>query len=347
MGDYPKPCSSDDKNRQYGGKSQRQISAWIAVGILLSLVLLYTSPISANAASSPLVVNRTWEQHGNPGTNRENAEVDVLSPYWGPEIQTWSASIGALSELYGFHPDFIAAVIEQETASNGQSAIDGDSLVAFGIFDQATSMDQFSSGMDGLTSMARLRWGLSVLSFVVRESGGDLFTALAAYRGGWDHIGDPAARDFATRVLDSYARAMVARDGLSPDLAGRWTVAVEIRAGNVPIESMMLLGQKSGIGWRTFSEQTLYASAETDGQTYIVRAYPVPLGLTEFVDEDDSLSDVDSLETPLSGYLGEKSARRASGNPRVLLVCVTSLVRYRDQVMSPRHLLADCPQERR
>ena len=197
---------------------------------------------------------------------------------------------------------------------------------------------------DLLLPAADLRWGIAILSYVVQQSGGDLFTALAAYRGGWSNVNDPQPREFAARVLDNYGRALITRAGLSPSIAGHWTVAVEIRAGNVPADGMLVLGSRPIGALRTFAEHVVYAYADADGHLFYVRGYAIPLTLVESLPDEGDSGTADELEAPLRARLGEKTARGASSNPRVLLACLPSLTRLRGQTTTRWFAPSNCPQ---
>jgi len=282
---------------------------------------------------------RAWPGATSPGqaTAPPASPTLPLSPYWGPAIQQWAEYIGVLADAHGFHPDFIAAVIEQEmeyAAADPQSPV--NSPISIGS-EWPTTAEEL------LLPAADLRWGIAILSYVVQQSGGDLFTALAAYRGGWSHVNDPQPREFAARVLDSYGRALVARDGLSPAIAGHWTVAVEIRAGNVPADGMLVLGSRPIGGLRPFAEHVVYAYADADGHAFYVRGYAIPLSLVESVPGEGDSGLGNELEAPLRARLGEKSARAESGNPRVLLACLPSLTRLRGQTTTRWYAPSNCP----
>jgi hypothetical protein len=93
---------------------------------------------------------------------------------------------------------------------------------------------------------------------------------------------------------------------------------------------------------RTYAGHTVYAFAGQGGRAYYVRAYVVPLGLSEFVTATTSSAGVDGLEAPLRARLGEKAAR---GRPdaRVLLVCLSGLERLRGQVTTRWFAPSNCP----
>jgi len=65
-----------------------------------------------------------------------------------------------------------------------------------------------------------LRWGTGILKQILRDSGGDLFKALAAYNGGWGQIHLRVTRRYAADLLTNYARAVAVRSGLPVD--GDW-----------------------------------------------------------------------------------------------------------------------------
>ncbi len=261
-----------------------------------------------------------------------------LSPYWGPAIQPWAETIGALADGYGFHPDFIAAVMQQEIDyAASETQLPGSSPITLG--------SEWQQAAENLRlPAADLRWGIAILSYVVQQSGGDLFTALAAYRGGWSHINDPQPREFAADVLDSYGQALITRDGLSPTIAGHWTLAVDIRAGNVPAEGMMVLGNRPIGALRTFGEHVVYAYVDADGHAFYVRGYAIPLSLVESVPGEGDSGTANELEAPLRARLGEKSARAAPSNPRVILACLPSLGRLRGQTTTRWYAPSNCPQ---
>ena len=282
-----------------------------------------------------------------PAARTEDGDVSpVLSPFWEPGIQRRANLIGTLSEAYGFHPDFIAAVIQQESHGNRPMAY----LGAVGLMDLMSVGSAWRPSSEALLlPSANLRWGITILAYVVQQSGGDLFTALAAYNGGWQHVNSRLPREYAAAVLDSYARALLVRAGLSPDWAARWTVAVDIRAGNVPDESLLVLGQtplapQAVVASRAaFVRHTVYAFVDGAGHVYYVRGYVVPVGLSELVAVDPGSAGPDTLEAPLRARLGEKSAGGAAGNPRVLLACLAGLTRLRGQVTTRWYGPSDCP----
>lgn len=307
--------------------------------LLIPLLSAQTSAKDVQAAETPAADN----VHGPMVLDDSSAAGSVLSPFWGPSIQRWSDHIGALADAYGFHPDFIAAVIKHESDGEHRAVSQMGAVGLMGVMPTGPGLEWRPSSEELLTPATNLRWGMAILSYVVQQSGGDLFTALAAYNGGWEQVDSRVPREYAARVLDSYGRALIARSGLSPDIASRWTVAVEIRAGNVPTDSLLVLGARPVTGLHTFAEHTIYAFSDEDGHNYYVRGFVVPLGLSEYVDAEMKAMNLDQLEAPLRARLGEKSARSAPGNPRVLLACLPSLGRLRGQVTTRWYSPSYCP----
>jgi hypothetical protein len=270
-----------------------------------------------------------------------------LSPYWGQSIQRWSTYIAAVAEAYGFDPDFVAAIIKHESDGDHSAVSYMGAVGLMGVMPTGPGLEWRPSSDDLLTPATNLRWGMAILSYVVRQSGGDLFTALAAYNGGWDQVNSRVPREYASRVLDSYARAVVARDGVPADLAAQWTIAVEIPKGNVPTEPLMILGRQPISETRFFSEHTVFKYVDDDGHAFYVRGYAVPVGLTDMIAQEVATStDAYQLEPALLAYLGDKSSR-STGDQHVLLACLPSLTRLRGEINTRWYAPSDCPAAQR
>lgn len=274
-------------------------------------------------------------------------EPRTLSPYWRPSIQRWSGYIEALSNAYGFDPDFIAAVIKHESDGDEQVVSHMGAVGLMGVMPYGPGLEWRPLPTELLIPATNLRWGMLILSHVVQQSGGDLFAALAAYNGGWLQVNSREPRDYAAAVLDSYARAVIARNGLSPEMSARWTVAIEVPAGNVPMEDLLILGEQPVSGTRLFAEHTVYSMTDDYGRSYFVRAYIVPVGLTEIVTDSRQPDEAHSLEPSLQARLGDKAYQKAARNTRVLLVCLPSLTRLRGHVNTRWYAPSYCPSAQR
>lgn len=312
------------------------------LGLVAALFACLTgaSPTRAQSGDPPLD-----NQPPAQSTNARSVGDDMtLSPYWAPNIQRWSSYIGALADAYGFDPDFIAAVIKHE--SHGDEGVISymGAVGLMGVMPSGPGLEWRPTSSELLTPATNLRWGMTILSYIVQQSGGDLYSALAAYNGGWKQVNSRVPREYAARVLDSYARAVVARNGMSPDSATQWTIAIQIRSGNVPTEPLLILGTKPLSDLRLFAEHTVYQYADVDGHVYHIRGYAVPVGLTDLVPyTSPSSADAQTLEPALLSRLGEKGAKGAFGNDKVLLTCLPSLTRLRGAINTRWFAPSDCP----
>jgi hypothetical protein len=272
-------------------------------------------------------------------------EPALLSPYWGPNIQQWSDYIAILSAAYGFHPDFIAAVIRHESDGDHKVVSYMGAVGLMGIMPAGPGLEWRPSPEELLTPTINLRWGMAILSTIMRQSGGDVYAALAAYNGGWDQISSRGPRDYAAGVLDSFARAVVVRHGLSPEMAAQWTIAIEMEGGHVPSQTLLILGNQPLSGLHTFAAHTIYQYAdEKSGRTYYVRGYAVPVALLAAPGEDNDLfGSSGTLEEPPDVQSDQIIVKAPTHDPRVLLACLPSLERLRGYASTRWYAPSNCP----
>jgi len=191
----------------------RQVGRFLTAVFLLTFVLLLLTPTQSEA----------YAQQGREGLRRSDStpEAMLLSPIWGPTIRQWSTYITVLAETHGLDPDFIAAVVQEES----DGAIDGVSFVGavglMGVMPQGPGLEWRPTSEELVNPNVNLRWGVAILAEVVRQAGGDLASALAAYSGGWEYANSNVPRAYAASVLDNYARAVLVRNGISPDIAAQ------------------------------------------------------------------------------------------------------------------------------
>ena len=279
---------------------------------------------------------------------QQNAvEPIVISPIWEPTIQQWAPQIGILSEAYGLHPDFIAAVIKEE--SNGRK--DGVSRVGavglMGVMPASPGLEWRPPAEQLKVPSVNLRWGVSILSEVIRQSGGDLASALAAYSGGWDEAGSRVPQEYAASVLNNYGRAIAVRSGVSPDIASQWTIAIEMRRGYVTTDDLLILGEQPVSGLYTFGEHMVFDYIDQSNTAYHVIGYAVPVALVvPFGNnpvDNTAVSPPTSLELELQAKLGMTDEKIANHNPRVMLACLPSLGRLRGHASTRWFAPSYCP----
>ena len=269
----------------------------------------------------------------------------IISDIWGPAVQQWEFHIGVLSEEYGLDPDFIAAVIKEESDGDHRATSQKGAVGLMGVMPTGPGMEFRPSADDLANPAINLRWGVAILADVVRQAGGDLYAALAAYNGGWENVDDRVPRRYATSVLNNYGRAIATRNGISPDIAAQWTIAIELRHGNMPNESLLVLGPQPVSGLRTYGEHMIYDYVDSDGNAYYVKGYAVPVALVaSFETETQIFGDSDEVDASLQARLGDESGVKSDkSNPRVLLACLPSLERLRSNGSTRWFAPSDCP----
>jgi hypothetical protein len=274
----------------------------------------------------------------------EPTSNSVLSPIWGPSIQRWSSYIAVLADFYGLDPDFIAAVVKEESNGDPQVVSRVGAVGLMGVMPAGPGLEWRPPAEELENASTNLRWGVAILSEIVRQSGGDLYAALAAYSGGWSQAERGVPREYAASVLNNYGRAVAQRSGISPDIASQWTIAVEIRQRDVPNEALLVLGDQPISGLLTYGEHVIYNYIDQSGQAYFVKGYAVPVALVMPVGDDSSLpSDASSLDVQLQARLNETTIKISESNPRIIEACLPSLSRLRGRASTRWFAPSYCP----
>ena len=273
------------------------------------------------------------------------AQPPILSPVWGPNIQQWSAHIAVLADVYGLDPDFIAAVIKEESNGRVDLVSEAGAVGLMGVMPTGPGLEWRPSADDLQNPAVNLRWGVGILAEVVRQSGGDVYAALAAYSGGWMQANNRVPRAYASRVLDNYGRAVAARIGQSPDIATQWTIAVEITRGHVPAEPLLILGSQPQMGLHLLGKHIIYRSVDAAGKAYYVVAYAGPVVLAQPVNSGlaamavNQTSDLDLYPQvrPLT-----EGVKTTDNSPHVLMACLPTLDRLRGQASTRWFAPSNC-----
>jgi hypothetical protein len=265
---------------------------------------------------------------------------------WSPTIRQWSTYIGVLAEIHGLDPDFIAAVVNEE--SNGR--LDGVSTVGavglMGVMPQGPGLEWRPTTEELMKPSVNLRWGVAILAEVVRQAGGDLASALAAYSGGWERVSNNVPKAYATNVLDNYARAVLIREGISPEIAPQWTIAVEINKGYVPNESLLVLGEQPVSGLYTYTKHRVYDYVDGFGRSFFIEGYVVPVALVVPANPDPhtmSFGSGDEIDLHLQARLSDDSLKIDTSNPGIILACLPSLSRLRGIASTRWFAPSGCP----
>ena len=312
-----------------------QYGRFLTVGFMLALLLMVLNPSQTQAVGS----QRLHRTESTP-------ESILLSPMWSPTIRQWSTHIGVLAKTHGLDPDFIAAVVMEE--SNGRT--DGVSSVGavglMGVMPQGPGLEWRPTSEELLNPSVNLRWGVAILAEVVRQAGGDLASALAAYSGGWEYVNSNVPQAYAASVLDNYARAVLVRNNIPPDSAAQWTIAVELNKGYVPNEPLLILGAQPVSGLYTYAKHRVYDYVDEFGRSYFINGYVVPVALVVPAETDpssQSFSSGNQIEPHLQARLTDDTIKINSSNPRIILACLPSLSRLRGIASTRWFAPSDCP----
>ena len=284
----------------------QQYGRFAAVGLLLAVLLMLLNPSQTKAG-------------GESGLSRSESgpETALLSPMWGPTIRQWSTYIGVLAKTHGLDPDFIAAVVKEE--SNGR--LDGVSSVGavglMGVMPQGPGLEWRPTTEELLNPAVNLRWGVAILAEVVRQAGGDLAAALAAYSGGWGHVASSVPQAYAANVLDNYG----------------------------PNEPLLVLGSQPVSGLYTYAKHRVYDYVDDFGRSYFIDGYVVPVALVVPADPDPNrltFGRGDEVDLFLQARLSD-TVKIDTSNPRIILACLPSLSRLRGIASTRWFAPSGCP----
>lgn len=267
---------------------------------------------------------------------------EILSPYWTNRISHWSDLIHKEALINGLDPDFLAAVMEAE--SNGdQNVISRAGAVGLmGVMPVGPGLEWRPTQEELFDPALNMSWGAAILSEIVRQSGGDIAAALAAYSGGWDQVTSRVPRQYASQVLDLYGRAVAVRNGISPEIASKWTVATELTRGYIPVEELILPEQPVS-GLRTYGDHVVFNFTDDEGSSYYVRGYAVPLAIVVPIESNPTALGSDSVDSQLMERLGVTETKISDSNPRVILACLPSLSRLRGRLATRWYAPSSCP----
>ncbi len=306
---------------------------WLsALVFLLMLVLLGTYSNRVRAAAL---------QDGGESLVEQEAE-SPLSPYWSDLIRQWSDLIVKEALANGLDPDFVAAVVEAESNGNQFVVSRVGAVGLMGIMPTGPGLEWRPTEEQLFKPNVNLSWGVAILGEIIRQSGGDITAALAAYSGGWDQVTSRVPRQYASQVLDLYGRAVAVRNRVSPEIASKWTIATELTRGHIPVEELILHEQPIS-GLRKYGEHVVLHYTDDKGYTYYVRGYAVPLALVVPLEMNPDASRSDSVDGQLMERLGVTETKISDSNPRVILACLPSLSRLRGQLATRWFAPSSCP----
>lgn len=283
------------------------------------------------------------------GGNRITAQEPgpILSPYWDRNIDRWASQIGVVAHTYGLDADLIAAVVNAESNGIPDGVSHMGAVGLMGVMPTGPGMEWRPTTDELIDPTTNLTWGGAILADIIRQSGGDIFAALAAYNGGWVYAGSRVPQDYAAHVLNDYGRAVAVRSGVSPDIALQWTIAVEIRRGNIPPEPLLLY-RRPFSSLRTYGEHVVYRFSDGEGQSYFVKGYAVPVSLVVPAEPGTvAFGSSDTLEMPLMVRLGLAEDKPPRTDSELIKACLSSLSRLRGYMSTRWYTPMYCPDGQR
>ena len=308
--------------------------------LILFVLLLFISLINANL---PPVAASNQQQSSQ-----------LLSSHWSNNIQQWGGEIVLLAEAYGLDPDLIAAVVKEESNGRSQAVSPAGAVGLMGVMPREAGLDWRPTAEELTYPGTNLRWGVAILADTLRQSGGDLYVALAAYTGGWERVNQRVPQAYAANVLNNYAQAIAVRNGVSPDIAARWSIAVDIRHGHVPLNAATseptLLGLQPSAETPLFyyGEHLLFNTVTESGQVFSITGYAVPLLDQTLIAKDvKRFGSSDRVNEQLQARLDETAVKSSPGsNHSVLMACLPRLRRLRGHTTTRWYAPTSCPEVR-
>ena len=271
------------------------------------------------------------------------AFLPSLSPFWRPTIQQWAEPIGIVAVDIGLDPDFIAAVIREESNGLAEGVSRLGAVGLMGVMPQGPGLEWRPPEEELLDPEVNLRWGVAILAEVIRQSGGDIHAALAAYSGGWSVAGRGVPQAYAASVLDQYARAVLVRQGLATEMAAQWTIAVEIPRGNIPHERV-LLGNEPLASFQLYAKHIIFSDVDEMGRSYNLIGYVVPVAVTRPPGESERAGTYAIADPQILVRQGVMELNKGdTGSPRLVLACLPSLDRLRGRVETRWYAPSTCP----
>ena len=155
-----------------------------------------------------------------------HAAESALCSYWQSNITQWADLITKYSKENGLDPNFVAALIEEESKGNPRLISRAGAVGLMQIMPYEAGFTWRPRTRTLLKPEANLEWGTNTLNEVIRQAQGRLSLAVLAYNSGWDRIHLRSARLFAAKVFDHYARCLASQRGLDPKQLNDYSVYV-------------------------------------------------------------------------------------------------------------------------
>lgn len=278
--------------------------------------------------------------------NSHNGKYSILAKTWSPPVLRWASQIVRIAQEYGVDPDLIAAMVEAESNGNPRVESYAGAVGLMGVMPTGPGFEWRPTREELFDPYTNLDWGTAIFASILRQSGGDVEAALAAYNGGWELTTIQETQAYAAQVLNLFGQAVATRSGISPEIASEWTIGIELTRGNIPSEAL-LLGQEPFSGLHRYGEHLLFWDVQNNNQPLYVKAWALPVGLVVPLEKALVYGESSRLEPVIMARLGiEEHIKESTANPHVLLACLPSLERLRGRLSTRWFAPTACPAER-
>ncbi len=186
-----------------------------ACALAVALVLLGASETSLAQSVEPVSASPTEDW-----VDRES-----LSPYWHTKVLRWESLIVQEANRRKLDPDFVASLVWMESRGDAKAVGPVGSVGLMQVMPKEAGFTWRPTREELLNPYTNLFWGTRTLSTVIQQGDGDVFSALAAYNGGWEKISSRVPKAFAATILHDYARAVAVRHGVE----GAWSAFIAIQ----------------------------------------------------------------------------------------------------------------------
>lgn len=165
-----------------------------------------------------------------PVLARQPAQIPTaqasLSPYWPEAVQQWEDLIVQYAVERGLDPDLVAALIWKESRGRADARSPAGAVGLTMVMPYEAGFTWRPRAAALLDPETNVAWGTRTLATVIRQSQGDVHSALAAYNGGWERVHNAVPQNYTAEVLSEYASAVAARCGLP--LSGHWVATIAL-----------------------------------------------------------------------------------------------------------------------
>ncbi len=130
------------------------------------------------------------------------------------KVLRWESLIVQEATRRKLDPDFVAS-LRLDGGSRGDANAVGPvgSVGLMQVMPKEAGFTWRPTREELLNPCTNLFWGTRTLATVIQQGDGDVFSALAAYNGGWEKVSSRVPRAFAATILHDYARAVAVRHG--------------------------------------------------------------------------------------------------------------------------------------